>query len=333
MLSARDIEILYFCGKVGYASQEQLARSFFPSLDRCRRRTRILAGHGLLRISLHDSTAPYLFTLTAVGLRELEKHMPDAVGEIHLRGGAIGLTGLRHNLAITDARQYLSSLIYDGLVCPKMLHSATHQVGVELRSSAPLNTTFSNMLDRSASLARWLPGSHTDVASSFGHLHLEPDALALVEIGAPEAESHDDEGEVLTLRYAFEIDASGTEGSRVLGDKHAKYASAVANSLIDELWWIVLGGKGRERAIAVSAIAARLGPATRIFSHEAILRRPLEAPPKVCGSRDAREPRPPSRIYDQQPESHNPQLREREKILRDPGVRISESTIDWWLKG
>src|SRR5688572_23286116 len=84
VLTERDLDLLTFVGLVGYASQDQLAGEFFTSRDRCRRRTRQLVDVGYLRITLVDSRAPYLLSLTSSGLRVLEAERPEVAERVRV---------------------------------------------------------------------------------------------------------------------------------------------------------------------------------------------------------------------------------------------------------
>lgn len=108
-LTPRDVDLLLLVGVCRYASSEQLAREFFPSADRCRRRLRDLYDAGYLAITLTSSRAPNLVSLTALALKTLTILKNDATSRIRLPG-TIRFAGVAHHLAIVDARLYLSAL-------------------------------------------------------------------------------------------------------------------------------------------------------------------------------------------------------------------------------
>lgn len=108
-LTERDIDLLALVGLVGYASTEQLGREFFPSADRCRRRIRQLFDGQLVAVTLASSTKPNLVSLTRRALGLLAERRP-ALGERARLAGAIRLAGVRHHLAVVDARLYAAAL-------------------------------------------------------------------------------------------------------------------------------------------------------------------------------------------------------------------------------
>lgn len=108
-LTPRDVELLTLVGLTGYCSTAQLAREFFPTEDRCRRRIRALFDAGLVSVTLASSTKPNLLSLSRPGLALLRSHRPELDGRVHL-AGAVRLAGVDHHLAVVDARLYAASL-------------------------------------------------------------------------------------------------------------------------------------------------------------------------------------------------------------------------------
>lgn len=113
-LTARDEELLLLIGLCRYLSLTQVAREFFPSEDRARRRIRQLFDAGLIAITLTSSTAPNLVSLTRLGLLAVIERVPQALGDrLHLPG-PIRLAGVRHRLAVVDARIFAA---HWGIAC------------------------------------------------------------------------------------------------------------------------------------------------------------------------------------------------------------------------
>lgn len=101
--TTRDLDLLTLVGLCRYASVEQLERELFPSADRARRRVRQLFDAGLISVTVTSSTAPALVSLTRQGLALLAAERP-AIAERARPAGPIRLAGVRHHLAVVDAR-------------------------------------------------------------------------------------------------------------------------------------------------------------------------------------------------------------------------------------
>lgn len=108
-ITERDVDLLALVGLAGYVSTAQLAREFFPSFDRCRRRLRQLFDGRLITVTLASSTKPNLISLTRPGLGLVLKRRPELDGRAYL-AGAIRLAGVEHHLAVIDARLYAAAL-------------------------------------------------------------------------------------------------------------------------------------------------------------------------------------------------------------------------------
>jgi len=108
-ITERDIELLALVSLAGYVSVAQIAREFFPSVDRCRRRLRQLFDGRLITVTLASSTKPNLISLTRPGLALVLKRRPELNGRAYL-AGAIRLAGVDHHLAVVDARLYAAAL-------------------------------------------------------------------------------------------------------------------------------------------------------------------------------------------------------------------------------
>lgn len=108
LLTERDTEILSLIGLCRYVSTEQVAREFFPSEDRARRRVRRLFDAHLIAITMIGSTRCNLISLTSSGRAVLEQSNPDIAKRAQL-AGPIRLAGVQHHLAIVDARIYIAA--------------------------------------------------------------------------------------------------------------------------------------------------------------------------------------------------------------------------------
>lgn len=109
-LTERDIELLTLIALVRYLSLTQAAREFFPSLDRARRRVRLLFDAGYLGVTLTASTSPNLLSLTRTGLCAVIERVPAHLGEQLRLAGPIRLAGVKHRLAITDTRLFAAQV-------------------------------------------------------------------------------------------------------------------------------------------------------------------------------------------------------------------------------
>lgn len=108
-ITERDGEMLTLVGLVRYISAEQIAREFFPSEDRCRRRLRQLFDAGFIKINLTASNKPNLISLTASGRELVLLHRPDLENSIQ-SSGVIKLSGIAHHLTLAETRLYLANL-------------------------------------------------------------------------------------------------------------------------------------------------------------------------------------------------------------------------------
>lgn len=109
-ITSRDMDLLLLVGLTRTISAEQLAREFFPTADRCRRRLRRLFDTGYIRVTLFSSNQPSLVSLSRSGLALVESSWPDLATGLHLPG-AISLAGVPHHLAVVDVRLYLAALV------------------------------------------------------------------------------------------------------------------------------------------------------------------------------------------------------------------------------
>ena len=108
-ITCRDISLLTLVGLMGYVSTEQVAREFFPSLDRARRRLRLLFDKSFLSISVTGSTKPNLISLTKTGLRLASETSPDLADRLRL-AGPIRLSEAERHLLLVDVRLYAAAL-------------------------------------------------------------------------------------------------------------------------------------------------------------------------------------------------------------------------------
>lgn len=108
-ITERDLDLLALVGLAGYLSTAQIAREFFPSIDRCRRRLRQLFDGRLITVTLASSTKPNLISLARPGLSLVLRQRPELNGRVYL-AGAIRLAGVEHHLAVVDARLYAAAL-------------------------------------------------------------------------------------------------------------------------------------------------------------------------------------------------------------------------------
>jgi hypothetical protein len=105
VLVSRDYDLLAFTGLCRYVSTDQIARAFFPSEDRARRRLRVLLDAGLIVVLVADSTRPNLVSLTRRGIAVVAERSPK-VAERLRTSGAVRLSAIDHHLAIVDARLF-----------------------------------------------------------------------------------------------------------------------------------------------------------------------------------------------------------------------------------
>ncbi len=108
ILTQRDLNILSLTGLVKHLSTVQIAREFFPSVDRARRRIRKLYDNQLLNITLAGSTRSNLVSLSTSGLNLLKTKRPEVAERIRLPK-AIRLSSIEHRLACTDTRLYVAA--------------------------------------------------------------------------------------------------------------------------------------------------------------------------------------------------------------------------------
>lgn len=108
-ITCRDIFLLSMVGLMGYVSTEQVAREFFPSQDRARRRLRLLFDKGFICISVIGSTKPNLVSLTKTGLRLASETSPDLADRLRL-AGPIRLAEVERHLLLVDVRLYAAAL-------------------------------------------------------------------------------------------------------------------------------------------------------------------------------------------------------------------------------
>ncbi len=109
VVTERDLDMLTLVGLSRYVSTDQLARDFFPSTDRARRRVRKLFDAGLLTVMVVDSAKPNLVALTRRGLSLLLAREPGLDGRVG-RAGAVRLPAVDHHLAVVDARTFAAGL-------------------------------------------------------------------------------------------------------------------------------------------------------------------------------------------------------------------------------
>jgi hypothetical protein len=109
-LTERDVDLLVLVGLCGYLSLTQVAREFFCSEDRARRRVRKLYDGSLIAFTLTSSVEPNLLSLTRQGLLAVASRVPSSLAERLRLGGPIRLAGVRHRLATSDTRIYAAHL-------------------------------------------------------------------------------------------------------------------------------------------------------------------------------------------------------------------------------
>jgi len=110
VLTNRDKEILLLAGLCRYVSAEQVAREFFSSDSRARRRIRQLYDAGYINVTLTSSTAPNLLSLSKDGLVHLKDTLPAMAVRMQC-AGSIRLAGVQHHLALVDVRLYVAALV------------------------------------------------------------------------------------------------------------------------------------------------------------------------------------------------------------------------------
>jgi len=131
VLTERDIQALVLTGLCGYVTGEQLAREFFPSADRSRRRLRQLFDAGLVRVHAVASNQAALVALTSAGLAALRARAPEAAARARLPG-PINLAGIVHHVGVVDLRLYVAAL--GGIGGPRLL--AWANAGADLAREA-----------------------------------------------------------------------------------------------------------------------------------------------------------------------------------------------------
>ncbi len=143
-LTDRDADVLTLTAIAKIITTDQLARDCFTSLDRARRRLRVLFDVGYVQVTMLDSKRPSLFSITRKGLDALLTIRPALAKRVGLPG-PIRLAGLTRHLLLTDARLYAAAL-----------------------GEA-----------RQAPLVRWCPGAAAELRQlGLEELRLEPDAVA-----------------------------------------------------------------------------------------------------------------------------------------------------------
>lgn len=113
VLTERDRCLLSCTGVMRYMSASQIARAFFPSEDRCRKRLRQLYDAKLLAVTLAGSTTPNIVSLTPDGVRVVAETDPELAERLRLPG-TLRAAGLAHHLGLVDVRLYLSALTKGG---------------------------------------------------------------------------------------------------------------------------------------------------------------------------------------------------------------------------
>lgn len=109
VLTDRDLDALTLTGLCAYVSTNQIAREFFPTLDRARRRLRVLFDAGYVAVTLASSTLPNLVSLTRKGLSTVSEARGEVADRLRL-AGTIRLAGVRHHLGVVDVRLYAAVL-------------------------------------------------------------------------------------------------------------------------------------------------------------------------------------------------------------------------------
>ncbi len=109
LVTERDRQILILTGLCGYLSTDQIAREFFPSVDRARQRIRQLYDANLINITLWSSTKPNLVSLASRGRREVLGFFPELATELK-SSQPINQASIEHHLLICDCRLYCSAL-------------------------------------------------------------------------------------------------------------------------------------------------------------------------------------------------------------------------------
>jgi len=109
VLTPRCIDMLALTGLVRYLGSDQLARDFFSSADRCRKRLRQLFDAGYLHVSVGSSQTTNIVSLTREGLAAVTAARPALASRVG-RSGVIRLQSVGHHLAIVDIRLYAAAL-------------------------------------------------------------------------------------------------------------------------------------------------------------------------------------------------------------------------------
>lgn len=108
------------------------------------------------------------------------------------------------------------------------------------------------------------------------HLKLVPDALVDLGVG--------DNGDTM-LRLAVEFDIGG-EVLDVIRRKAARYVRALAEGLVDEVWFVAGGQQQRLANVAATLLRGGLGDGARLFPHAHVLARPVLDPPPMVGAQE-----------------------------------------------
>lgn len=274
-LTDRDQVLLGCVALMRYLAADQLAREFFPSEDRCRRRLRQLFDANLLRVTLVGSTSPNIVSLTSDGLRLVAQANPSLAATLHL-AGPIKASAIAHHLGIVDVRFYLAALTRTG--------------GVEL--------------------TRWM---NTETLRLGGDgSRLVPDAVAELAV---QGGSH---------RLAVELDLGG-ETLAVIEHKCRRYAVAVEQRSVDEIWFVVKLGGTRAESIRRLVRAAGIGEVTRVLTLGHVNIRPVQPPPARVAEQERLE-EPISVRARRQFSSSYPTVAEQEPNAD----RWADSTADRW---
>lgn len=109
VLTDRDAQILGLIGLCKFASADQVARTFFPSADRARRRLRLLFDAGYIALALLSSTSPNLVSLTKSGIEAVAARDPGLASRLKL-SGPIRLAAIDHHLGTVDTRLFCVAL-------------------------------------------------------------------------------------------------------------------------------------------------------------------------------------------------------------------------------
>ena len=237
----RDRGILLLVGLCGYVATDQIAREFFPSDDRARRRIRQLFDAGLLCVTLASSTQPNLLSLSKEGLRVVAEAFPHVVPEGQWEAGncpmrlpgAIRLAGVAHHLAVVDARLYLAALARA----------------------------------KGGRIVAWEGGAGA-LAGELGlrAQRLQPDGIAELDVGGRQ------------VCVAVEVDM-GTEPSQVLAGKLERYAATwTMQTGPDQVWLVVCSEERRGQHLHDLVESAGVSDRVLVLGHDQTVLRPVVAP-------------------------------------------------------